>query len=138
VNDWLIEGFPNTYSQITQTETNFTGYYIQNVNYILGSKIRLCFILSDKNPSFNNSVFESDYYKSYDTDKLNENTYTGNSSGTMYYYTDTGLNNEGSYCMDIPLDTYNYTTKIQNIIADKLISDMMMRMSIEFISFEAS
>lgn len=42
LTEWLSTGFKGLASEIQQ-DNGFTGYYIQEVNYILGSKFRLCF-----------------------------------------------------------------------------------------------
>ena len=43
---FLKDAFPTIGEEIVQEETNYTGYYILNVNYVLGNKFRLCFTLT--------------------------------------------------------------------------------------------
>lgn len=57
---WLQEAVPELHDERTQVLSNFTGYYIEEVNYIVGSKMRFCFSISKQS---NEKGYHTPYYE---------------------------------------------------------------------------
>ena len=96
--DWLDKAFPSLASEYTQVDTNFTGFYIQDVNYLLGNTLRLCFQLSQVKNEDNQDVFLSDYYKTMDVIDEDVSNFQGSSSGKTYEYETDGYHESGAFC----------------------------------------
>ena len=106
-------------TNITQTETNFTGYYINNVNYIIGSIFRLCIVLDNSDKLGGNDTSIADFYKdSDDSHKMKSNIKSKSNSNFTYTYTPDGFQHSGGYCMDVGFNQSYYNGNLSMLIGD--------------------
>lgn len=92
VTDWLTQAFPKVGEKIYQSETNYTGFYILDVNYVLDNSFKLCFRLSEQyDTGYNaNTSYKPEYYKEdFETHEFDD-TFVGVKSGKKYTFTSDG------------------------------------------------
>ena len=103
------------------------------MNYVLDNQVRLCFNLAK--PSADPE--EGDFIK----DEKVTGDFIGNKTRKSYIYQkgSMGFQRAGSYCKVIKVvPSTAYQKVISELITDQIISDQLMMLSLEFISYEAS
>ncbi len=141
VAQWLTEALPKIGRNITQEVSNYTGYYILDVNYMLDNSIKMCFTLSAiQDPAYDEETgYTAWYYKDGDSSHEFTEKFNGDVSGKSYTYTDDGYQGNGGYCQVLkiyPQESFNRT--MTQFLADMIISDKLLTLTLEFVTFEAS
>jgi len=116
-----------------EQDNGFTGYYIQEVNYILGSKFRLCFQISKKKGEKTNN-FQKEWFKPPKERK------TDYKSGqvTLYTFQEDGYHGNGAFCFESSFEEEEYKIKINQFVNMKIISDGLWLLTLEYVTYEAS
>jgi hypothetical protein len=99
----------------------------------------MCFQISGINENVTEeNIFENQFYK----DNLEEHEFTdsfiGSFSAREYKYSDNGYQKSGAYCQEITFEEDNYTSAMTDFIGDRIISDRILLLTFELVTFEAS
>lgn len=135
---WVGSVVPGLATQITQPESNFTGFYLNEVQYVLGDVARICFRLAQNLSATAGPYYDETYAEGLGHVRELTTDFTGVSSGFLYEFKRDGFQNRGAFCFEASFDPVEFQSAVTNLTDDRIVSERTLELSVEFVTFEAS